>query len=417
MHENQFQDFLKEINDHFKLNLRITDSQREEGLVSRFPDHPECRPRYLGRSESRQQYDDMASHTPSKNFRSAGEEACGAPENGTLEQFKQLMEELWDIQKAKNKAAKARKQQERLVKQKSMVAQFKRAQRHLGLRDSENTGPSGPAQPIDPSRPAPYDFTQSVVFVCIDVESFEKAHHMITEVGVATLDTRDLVDVAPGKDGEAWRDIIKVRHFRIQEHRHLVNSEFVSGNPDRFDYGDSTFVSLKEAPAHVAACFRPPFGVHASNTVEDEIHAKLSQMNIDGTRNIILLGHDTLGDVRYLQQLGYDPLKEENIIEIMDTATMYRVWRREQQPTNLGRILHSFDIAGWNLHNAGNDAMFTVSVRDKTREFVINETRCKLCSLFAFVRRLSAARLSSKPCVKKIKLLNSPLLKRMPSSV
>jgi hypothetical protein len=80
----------------------------------------------------------------------------------------------------------------------------------------------------------------------------------------------------------------------------------------------------------------------------------------DEKRNIILLGHDTLSDIRYLQQLGYDPVKEENILEVMDTAVMYRVWHRDQQPTKLGKILNDFDIIGWKLHNAGNDAVYTL---------------------------------------------------------
>ena len=76
-------------------------------------------------------------------------------------------------------------------------------------------------------------------------------------------------------------------------------------------------------------------------------------------RKIIFLGHDTMSDVDYLQKLKFDPLKE-NIVELMDTATLYRVWHRDQQPTGLGKILADLDIAGWDLHNAGNDAVFTV---------------------------------------------------------
>jgi hypothetical protein len=208
----------------------------------------------------------------------------------------------------------------------------------------------------------PFNFDQAVVFICVDVESHERAHHKITEIGLATLDTRDLVGVVPGYDGEEWRKQIKARHFRINEHRHLVNHEFVQGHPDGFDFGESTFVQLKEAPAHVAACFQPPFGAHISNTPEDEISSiMLRELNLNEKRNIVFLGHDTLSDIRYLQQLGYDPMKVENIIEAMDTAKMYQGWRRDPQPTSLGRIMNDFDVAAWKLHNAGNDAVYTVS--------------------------------------------------------
>ncbi|KAF1917951.1 hypothetical protein BDU57DRAFT_494404 [Ampelomyces quisqualis] len=362
--ENQVQNLLKEINNHLKLSLRITDAQREEGLVCRFPDHPACLPRYLGRSSSREQYNSMATNTPNRSFRAAGERPHGPPDSGTLEQFKKMMEDLWDVQKNKNKARKAAKQQERLGRQASMVDQLKRAQRYLGLRGSVLT-----AQKTSPSSqqlegyllPAPFEFEQAVVFICVDVESYERAHHKITEIGVATLDTRDLVGVAPGKDGEEWRKKIKARHFRIKEHRHLINHEFVHGYPDGFEFGSSTFVSLKEAPTHVAACFHPPFGAHPSNTMKEELASiTMSGLGLHENRNLIFLGHDTLTDVKYLQQLGYDPIKVENIIEAVDTAKMYQAWRRDPQPTSLGRIMNDFDVAAWKLHNAGNDAMYTV---------------------------------------------------------
>ncbi|CAO2648654.1 Nn.00g079210.m01.CDS01 [Neocucurbitaria sp. VM-36] len=359
--ESQVQTLLTEVNDHLKLGLRITDQQREEGLVACFPDHPRCLPRYLGRSRSREEYDKMVNNTPSDSFRAAGEPAHPPLEGGSLEEFKKMMEELRDIQKAKSKAAKAKRQQERLTKQKSMTDQFKRAQRYLGLRPSvsDATVRSGPPAAIDAMLPTPFGFERSVVFVCVDVESYERAHHKITEIGVATLDTRELTGIAPGKDGVNWRKMIRARHFRINEYRHLVNSEFVTGCPDRFDFGTSTPVNLEDAALHVAACFHAPFGAHHTNGIQG-IATLMSKADLSEKRNIIFLGHDTLGDVRYLQQLGYDPMKVENIIEALDTAVMYRVWRREQQATNLGKILDAFDISGWNLHNAGNDATYTV---------------------------------------------------------
>ncbi|KAH7392785.1 hypothetical protein BKA66DRAFT_312052 [Pyrenochaeta sp. MPI-SDFR-AT-0127] len=361
--ESQFQAFLEKINSHLQLSLKITYQQRKDGLVSCFPDHQRCLPRYLGRSNSRQEFNIMVENTPSSTFRAVGEPSHAPLDCRSLEDFKNLMEELWDIQKAKNKASKAKKQQERLMKQKAMTDQFKRAQRYLGLRPSVTYSAlhSIPPKAIDPTICAPFPFEQSVVFVCVDVESYERAHHKITEIGVATLDTHDLVGVAPGEDGINWRKKIRARHFRINEYRHLVNSEFVTGHPDSFDFGQSTPTPLKDAAQYVASCFNPPFGAHDGNATED-IATVTSRVDGNEKRNLIFLGHDTLGDIRYLQQLGYDPIKVENILEALDTAVMYRVWRREQQSTNLGRILMAFDIAGFNLHNAGNDAVFTVQV-------------------------------------------------------
>ena len=181
MRENQVQDLLVEINKHLKLGLGITDQQREDGLVTRFPDHPRCLPRYLGRSYSREDVDNMAHNAPGEKHRAAGEASHPPLKDGTAEEFKQLMEKAAEAQKAKSKAHKAKKQQDRLVKNKVMVDQFKRAQRYLGLRttiqDSEMRDSVGT---IDPSTPAPFAFDQSVVFVCVDVESYERDHNKIT---------------------------------------------------------------------------------------------------------------------------------------------------------------------------------------------------------------------------------------------
>lgn len=359
--ESQFQDLLNEINNCLNLDLKITDEQREESLVTQFPDHPQCLPRYLGRSYSREQYKNMVENAPSRDFRVAGEPTYPPLAERSLEDFKRLTEDLWDIQKAKNKATKAKKQQDRLLKQKSATDQFKRAQRYLGLRPviSTETMQSSAPGAVDYSKPVPFAFDKSVVFVCVDIESYERAHHKITEVGIATLDTRDLIGVAPGQDGAEWRKMIRARHFRIKEHAHLVNYEFVAGNPERFDFGKSTFVALNDVVDAVAACFRPPFGVHYS-TYHDEIASLMDGVDLGEKRNIIFLGHDTVMDIRYLQELGFDAMSLENMVEPLDTATMYRVWKRDQQRTSLRKILYDFDIAGYNLHNAGNDAVYTV---------------------------------------------------------
>jgi DNA polymerase III alpha subunit (gram-positive type) len=77
-------------------------------------------------------------------------------------------------------------------------------------------------------------------------------------------------------------------------------------------------------------------------------------------RNIVLVGHDVAADIKYLRELGYNPYELCNLQELVDTSFMYRAFRRESQPRNLGSILVDLGIAGWDLHNAGNDAMYTL---------------------------------------------------------
>jgi hypothetical protein len=141
--ESQVQNLLREINKHLKLDLEITSQQREEALVSRFPDHPRCTPRYLGRSRSREDYDAMLGNVPNP------ETKYSPLDDTSLEAFKQLMEDSFEAQRAKSKALKAKKQQERLVKQKTLLDQFKRAQRYLGLRPTISQASDGQTPAVD----------------------------------------------------------------------------------------------------------------------------------------------------------------------------------------------------------------------------------------------------------------------------
>ena len=94
-----------------------------------------------------------------------------------------------------------------------------------------------PLKAFDTEKPALYSQEESVVFVCVDVEAYERNTRQITEIGIATLDTRDLESLNPGDGGVNWWEKIRARHFQINEHKHLNNAEFINGCADRFEFG------------------------------------------------------------------------------------------------------------------------------------------------------------------------------------
>jgi len=231
---------------------------------------------------------------------------------------------------------------------------------------------------INPSQPAPYPFERQPLFIAFDVEAWEKDQRAITEVGISTLDTLDIIDLPPGKDGENWFSKIRHRHFRIEEYKHLVNSEHIYGCPERFEFGQSEFVNLTDAAPAIASCFREPFSRKITRKELDASWAEAidnakskDETATDGSnenespkskRTLVLIGQQPEGDIRYLAKLGYNPLNESNVLEVLDTATLWRVYRHEAQQTNLGTMLYHLDMIGWNLHNAGNDAAYTLKV-------------------------------------------------------
>lgn len=213
-------------------------------------------------------------------------------------------------------------------------------------------------KPIDPEEKAPYPFESWVVFVCADVEAYERANNLITEIGISTLDTWEVKDIPPGKNGDNWEKKIRKRHFLIKEHAHLVNREFVAGCPDRFEFGESELIGKNTAPQMVASCFKYPFSAPEPSLVEAD---SMRNSGIDlQKRTIIFVGHDITNDIEYLQKLGYNPLNLGNLREHVDTGHLYRYLKRAPNPGSLGSMLYDFGMTGWNLHNAGNDAAYTL---------------------------------------------------------
>ena len=113
----------------------------------------------------------------------------------------------------------------------------------------------------------------------------------------------------------------------------------------------SEWISLKDAPSVVASCFKYPFPKPGEVIPIDDDTPK---------RNIILVGHDVGQDINYLRKIGYDVYNLSNMKEHVDTASMWRYLTRDPNPRNLAAILVELGIVGWNLHNAGNDASYTL---------------------------------------------------------
>lgn len=80
----------------------------------------------------------------------------------------------------------------------------------------------------------PEDF---VVFICVDCETYEHNQNIVTEVGFGILDTKDLAGLPPGGDGRNWFQKIRGRHLRIKERASMVNTKYVKGCPDDFNFG------------------------------------------------------------------------------------------------------------------------------------------------------------------------------------
>ena len=226
------------------------------------------------------------------------------------------------------------------------------------------------APEVDLEALASHPFDMDVVFIAVDVESFERSHSQITEIGISTIDTRDLQNLSPGLEGKNWMARVRARHFRIKDNAHLVNSDFIAGCPDRFEkeFGTSEFIALKDAPGVVASCFQPPFSakVEADGSVDALKAPALDQP----PRNVVLVGHNARSDIDYLRDLGYNVAKLPNLIEVLDTSELHRALKHETQAASLGSVLMDVGVDGWNLHNAVRSSLlshfFSVSLANSS---------------------------------------------------
>ena len=258
--------FLQTINNKLGTKLTIPSGGTKGGFNITFKNDGTPRPRYLGRATNREMAENLKTKAPESYYKLDGEpDAIGSPSERSLIAFKTKIEVMSQAQKGKKLANREKQKVERFAKQQAWNHSIKRVQRYLGIREAthqnkiesikKGLGHSGldlgdydaavkaaaaklpPAARFHIDKLAPYDPEGCVVFVCIDVEAWERDNKRITEIGVATLDTEDLKSIIPGEGGVNWLTTIHARHFRINEYKHLNNTEFVDGCADKFEFG------------------------------------------------------------------------------------------------------------------------------------------------------------------------------------
>ncbi|KAL3423673.1 QDE-2-interacting protein [Phlyctema vagabunda] len=378
--KKQFQHFLSVINKKLNISLTIPHVGRARGFEFSFPDNGTPRPRFLGRSTNTKTMTSLTQdRAPPKEFVPKDEiPSMVSPTDESIQAFKEKIDNINEAHATKL-ANKAKAKVDRIAQQKEWSHATKRVQRYLGLRDQhhdysaeivrirekfeaqglqwiklaravENEVAKLPTSvKFDPHQPSFYPQEGSVIFICVDIEAWERDQSIITEIGISTLDTDDIRCTPPGMGGFKWNRAIRSRHFRITEHTQYENKDFVRGCADKFEAGESEFINLADAPATIASCFKYPF----SNPNPDPAAANVP-------RSLILVGHDVDSDINYLRKMGYNVSNLRNLKEKVDTAAMYRHLRREPNPRKLSHVLSDLGLYCWNLHNAGNDAIYTL---------------------------------------------------------
>ncbi|KAK4693160.1 hypothetical protein P7C71_g4189, partial [Lecanoromycetidae sp. Uapishka_2] len=384
-----------DIYDTFGIFKDFPDSSRHPGWDLGFQEEGSPRPHYLGRLTNDCSLLELEEIMPTQGI--APEEAEGLQDR-TFPAFRRKMEAAILAGKNAKKNANEKKKRDRINMKRRFCEQLRRTQCYLGIRprgtakqdgfhaDPNHTHEESLVAQAEYERaaglklpdltltsPVPYPFDTNVVFVCVDIEAWERDHKIITEIGISTLDTNDLVGIPPGEGGMEWMKKLRGRHFRIAEYAHHNNTDFVAGCAANFEdkFGTSEWISIKEAPQVVASCFRHPFSAPGQYTPFPH-DVRMITRNGSGSqylppinehvpkRNIVLVGHEIKSDLEYLRTIGYDVTNLSNLLEAVDTIDLYKAMKRGSNTPSLGAVLLDLGLVGWNLHNAGNDAGYTM---------------------------------------------------------
>ncbi|GAP87747.1 putative qde-2-interacting protein [Rosellinia necatrix] len=296
------------------------------------------RPRFLGRTNSTCSIDVLKEHA-----RTLPADNLGHLTPACYQMYHDKMEKIYrSLEPTRSKEKSAAAMSRRIQKRKDSGRMIKRLQRYLGLRQSTSHASfqSSTVTNWDTSKPAPFKARESVRLVCVDVEAYEKDNRAVTEVGLAILDTDDIVDTYPGERGENWYSLVQAYHFRIKERSYMVNSQYVQGCPEAFNFGKSEMVSLETI----------------NKIVGKVIHDEESR----DQRPIIIVGHDIGQDLNYLKKIGYNPWGVKQIVDEIDTKAMFQRVERSMNGRGLAMMCAELGIFGRNYHNAGNDAVYTL---------------------------------------------------------
>jgi hypothetical protein len=206
--------------------------------------------------------------------------------------------------------------------------------------------------PIKLDALAPFPYYWDTVLISIDIEAWERDQSYITEVGVAMLDTRKIAGIPPGRNGENWVKKIRARHLRINENLKLVNSAFVQGNPDMFQFGKSEFLSKLEVREALFDILNTPDDEPDTDYDDDDVVL----------RNFAIIGHNVECDTSILKkQFNIWVWMSHWCMGVVDTQKMWCSFHNGPGGNRgLGNILTELKIDHQFLHNAGNDAMYTL---------------------------------------------------------
>ncbi|KAF1984301.1 hypothetical protein K402DRAFT_423105 [Aulographum hederae CBS 113979] len=183
---------------------------------------------------------------------------------------------------------------------------------------------------------------QPIAIMAIDVEAWEWNTKLVTEVGSAWV------------EGAGTDNAINSRHWVPEENKHRRNKKFAPDARDKFAFG----VTVTQKTLDIVDSLR-------------EIMESLLATHTA----VFLVGHSIQGDVKWLKSIGLDIEKMKGWV-VCDIANAERFIATSPNVMKFENIMRAYgiDFVQGNLHNAGNDAAYTLQTTLKLMDLVMERT-------------------------------------------
>ncbi|ROT35694.1 hypothetical protein SODALDRAFT_283280 [Sodiomyces alkalinus F11] len=340
----QFSHFLEFVNATLGIVLTIPEGPPSQNFFVHFGAQGTLRPRYLGRCASQSEFLAIKDRVPPVH----DQDVCAG---ASPDSIASLLEKLRLVEKSSRKSKVKTKKQTKAAEQRRESLHL--VQRCLGLRPAArgHSDPNDSPLALDIHGAVPYGRDMDVVFASIDIEVAEQSHKTVLEVGISTFDSRRIVDAPPGDTARNWMPFIQSHHLRVYDYRFMCNTKYVKGCPDNFNFGYSEMPKLANLADRILAILSDCNKPDHDETAPEENRQQ---------RPLILVGHGITADIGFLANMNVDPVEMKGFVQCIDTQDMDRAWRSLTASRSLGTVLNDLDLAHSNLHNAGNDAAYTL---------------------------------------------------------
>lgn len=181
--------------------------------------------------------------------------------------------------------------------------------------------------------------TRNVICMSIDIEAWEKNPKIITEIGISIWDPR----IESGQYSISSPSFDN-HHILINESLALRNTQFMPDHKHQYLMGKSKIMSMKQCQVFIQELI-DEYMIPDADAPESEPGYERA-----------FVGHGFSGDLKWLQSLN---LRIPENIPVFDTMKIFQSMYGSTG-SGLGKALRLLQIPHAYMHNAGNDAYYTL---------------------------------------------------------